>query len=269
MKQNKIKLILLIVMLLGINLTNVNAMTLEEYVNEDTNYKVVIEDDANLLTVGELERLKEEMKPLTKYGNIVFKTIDENPGTEEYFAKEYYYENFGVESGTVFLIDMDNRTIYIYSNGENYELMTDDKAYIITDNVYNYASEGDYYKCASVAFKQIEKTLIGEKIAEPMRYISNILISITTAAFISFIIVAMNTRIGKSDKDEMLRRCNITFDVTNIKATKTGEKKVYSPRSDSSGSSISRSSSSSGRSFSSGRSSGGGRSRGGGGGHRF
>lgn len=262
MKQNKLTIFLLLFILFGINIINVNAETLEEYVNDETQYKAVLEDEANLLTYDEIEKLQIEMIPLTKYGNIVFKTIYENPTTTEDFASEYYSEKFGVQSGTIFLIDMDNRIIYIYSNGKNYDVINDDNAYIITDNVYRYASTGDYYKCASEAFAQMEKLLVGEKIAAPMRYISNILISITVSAFLAFFVVAINTRIRKADRADILKNCNITFYASNIHATKTGTSKKYSPRSDS-GSSFSSSSSRSSGGFS-----GGGRS-GGGGGHRF
>ena len=53
-------------------------------------------------------------------------------------------------------------------------------AYSITDNTYTYATNKDYYGCASYSFKQINTILSGGKIAEPMRYTSNIFIAITT-----------------------------------------------------------------------------------------
>ena len=149
---------------------------------------------------------------------------------------------------------MDNRVIYIFSDGGNYKTVTNSKANIITDNIYKYATNGDYYKCSVKAFEQINTLLDGGKIAEPMRYISNVLISIVLAFLFSYIYVLNKTSIKRSSVNKIINNCNIDFDVSNIKGEKTGTHRVYSPSS---------SSSSSG-----GGHSGGGHS-GGGGGHRF
>lgn len=86
-----------------------------KYTNESTNYKVIIEDDANLLTDIEENALLDEMKPLTEYGNIIFKSINRNTSNStKKYAENYYYNNFGNNNGTMFLIDMYKREIYIY-----------------------------------------------------------------------------------------------------------------------------------------------------------
>lgn len=238
---------------------NISAYNNNEYINEETDYKAIIEDDANLLTQQEKLDLIEEMKVLTQYGNIAFKTINENSYSTETYSSKYYHEKFGTTSGTLFLIDMDNRYIYIFSDGDNYKTITKSKAYIITDNVYKYATNERYYECASDAFGQIELLLSGGKIAEPMRHISNILLSILAAFLINFIIVLSNTKIKKAKNKEIISNCHVKFNIDNVNAVKTGQHRVYSPVSDSS--------SSGGGSRSSGG--GGGRSSGGGGGHRF
>ena len=243
-----------LILLIGLD---VSALTHSVYTNEDTGYKVIIEDDAELLREDELARLYSEMIPLTQYGNIIFKTINSNDSSAQLYARRYYYAEFGNKSGTLFLIDMDNRMIYIFSDGSNYKYITSDKANIITDNVYRYATNQQYYDCASVAFSQILTTLQGDKIAEPMRYISNGLISLTFAFFISFIVVLINTNIRKATNAEILKNCGVSFSISNVKAVKTGQSRKYSPQSSSSGGS------------SGGGGGGGGSSSGGGGGHRF
>lgn len=269
MKVNKKYFSLLIVLfLIIISTTKVNAVSIEKYINKETNYEVIIEDDANLLSESEINKLQKEIVSLTKFGNIAFKTINENFTTTSNYASNYYHEKFGTSSGTLFLIDMDNRYIYIFSDGDNYKTITTGKANIITDNVYKYASNKQYYECASKSFRQINSLLNGEKIKEPMRYISNIFISFIVVFFINFIIVLCNTKIRKTKNKDILSNCNIKFDINNINAVKTGTRKVYSPISDSSSSG-----GYSGGGFSSGGSSGGGfsggGSSGGGGGHRF
>ena len=85
------------------------------YIN--SKYELIIEDDANLLSSNEKQMLEEKMGPLLEYGNIDFKSIDNNPYSfAERYASNYYHSKFQTESGTLFLIDMDNREIYINSN---------------------------------------------------------------------------------------------------------------------------------------------------------
>lgn len=255
MNKNKIKLLIIMVLTIFC-ITNVNALSLLEHKNESTGYRVTVEDDANLLAEEELKNLQDEMMGLTEYGHVAFKTISENYTTPSSYASDYYHEKFGTDSGTLLLIDMDNRYIYIFSDGDNYNIITTAKANIITDNIYQYATDGDYYTCASMAFSQINTLLNGGKISEPMRHISNILIALTLAFLINFIIVLVNTKIKKAKANEILKNCSIEFNIDEVKARKTGTHSVYSPQD----------TSSSGGGSSGG---GGGGSSGGGGGHSF
>lgn len=235
------------------------VLGLKTSISEETHgHTLLIEDDAKLLTEEEVKKLKEKMKPLTKYGHIVFKSISTNPkySTKE-FANDYYYSKFGNESGTIFIIDMDKRMIYIVSAGENYKHITDSKADIITDNIYRYATRKEYYECAEKAFEQIGIVLDGGKIAEPMRHASNVVIAIVLAFFINFFIVLNASKLKKAANSEVLKNCDIAFEAGNVDGRKTGTHKVYSPPS----------SSSSGGS--SGGGGGGGGFSGGGGGHSF
>lgn len=255
--MNKIKYILLFVFLILLS-TPVHAEEL--YVNEVNNYKVIYEDDASLLSAEEKEKLKDIMTPLTKYGHIIFKTINENnTSSTDNYARNYYHNTVGVNSGTLFLIDMDRRNIYIFSDGANYNVITKSKAYIITDNVYKYASNERYFICAKEAFSEIKTLLDGGKILEPMRYISNVVISLTVSAFLSFFIALSRTRMKKVKNSEILKNCHIAFETGDVSVTKTGSHRVYSPVSDSSSSGGS----------SGGGGGGGGDSSGGGGGHSF
>ena len=275
--NNKIfKLVIIILTLFTISL-NTYALDVDSYItdyqeknqNEEEiqainekagDYYLLIEDDAHLLTPEEQQKLKEKMKPITKYGHVVFKSISKNTTTTQAFAYDYYYQKFKNESGVIFIIDMDNRYIYIVANGEIYKTITKRKAEIITDNVYTYASREEYYECAYNAFNQVEALLENKKIAEPMRHASNIVVSIVVAFFVNFFIVLNASKIKKALDKEVLDNCDILFEASNVTGTKTGTHKVYSPVSDSS--------SSSGGGHSSGGGGGGGFS-GGGGGHRF
>ena len=256
MLKKYIKL-LIILLVIPFIIENVNAITMEN----DNGYKLVIEDDASLLSDEEINKLTDEMYSLTEYGNIAFKSISNNYTSTDSYARNYYHELFSNQSGTLFLIDMYRRNIYIFSDGDNYRIINNDKAYIITDNIYRYASSEEYYECASEAFKEIGILLNGGKILEPMRYISNAVISITIAAFVTFIIAIINSRVKKAKDSDVLSFSKSSFSNSDFYARKTGTHMVYSPVSDSS-------SSSGGGGGSSGGGGGGG-SSGGGGGHGF
>ncbi|MBR6948811.1 MAG: TPM domain-containing protein [Bacilli bacterium] len=235
---------------------NVDVEPTEEVVGQ---YKIVIEDDADILTDDEEKQLLKDMRPLSEYGNIAFKSISSNDTSTDNFARNYYHNIFGhgVSNGSLFLVDMDNREIYIFSDGNNYKIINNSKAYLITDNIYKMASAGDYYGCASEAYSEMYTLLAGGKIMEPMRHISNGVLAIVISFFTTFIIVLSSSRVKKANNSEIIKNCDVAFNATNIVGTKTGTHRVYSPVSESSGGS------------SGGGGGGGGGSSGGGGGHSF
>ena len=286
MKVNKKYILLMILAIFTFNIINVNAYEIDDFVvtdygtdstytynpsdnvitsnttdtndykytNNETNYTASIEDNANLLSIEERVKLFEEIKPLTKYGHTAFITTANNTSSVEYFADSYYHSHFGTQSGTIFIIDMSNRKIYIFSDGANYRTVTKSKAYSITDNTYRDATNKEYYRCASRTFKQINTILDGGKIAEPMRYTSNIFIAITLAFFFSFLYILGKSRIKKASDSAIVKNCDIDFKIGETSVIKTGQHRVYSPQSSGG---------------SGGGGGGGGGSSGGGGGHSF
>ncbi len=229
--------------------------------NPDTGYRIVLEDDAQLLDRKEQEELAAAMRTVTAYGNAAFKSISANAYSAASFADDYYHGLFGTESGTLFLIDMDNRELYLFSDGAIYRTIGKSYADTITDNVYRYASDGDYYLCASRAFEQIGAVLAGEKIAQPMKYISNALLAFILAALLNYFLARSLSRSSKPGTGEILGSISTRFDFQNPRKILTSQTKVYDPPSSSS--------SGGGHSGGGGRSGGGGGHSGGGGGHRF
>lgn len=230
------------------------------YTNTDTGYRVIIEDDAGLLSSDEITKLAETMKDITAYGNVAFKTLDSNTATTEVYARNYLKKQFGTESSTVFLIDMDNRNLWIYSDGKIYRTITTAYANTITDNVYTYASAGNYYECAEKTFSQMYTLLEGGRISQPMKYISNALLALILALSFNYAFVSIQARLKKPSDEAIMKKIHHTFHFSEPKTVLTNTTRVYSPPSDSdSGSS----------GGSSGGGGGGGSSSGGGGGHSF
>ena len=224
------------------------------YTNPDTGYSVYFNDAADLLTETEEKNLIEKMKPVTAYGGVAFVSNEEYTSSSSDLAESMFRQYFGTDSGTVFLIDMYKRNLYIVSDGEVYRSITKSYANTITDNVYTYASEGDYYTCTSHAFDQMNILLEGGKIARPMKIITNILLAIIISILLNYALVIF-TRRRRVDKSDAAVAAITTFAATNVGAAvfKSQSKKR-----------IESSSGGGGGSFG-----GGGGSSGGGGGHSF
>lgn len=231
------------------------------YSNPDTGFQVVVEDRAELLTKEERLELAQTMREITRYGNAAFVTTQSNVYTTEDFVRSYYRQRFGTDSGTVFAIDMDNRNIWIHSDGAVYKVVTKGYAETVTDNVYRYASGGDYCGCAAEAFLEIEALLKEQKISQPMKYISNGLLAMILALLANFGLVICFTRLRKPGEKALLSGACKRFSYSELRAEYVRQTRTYSPASSGGGSGHS--------GGGGGGSSGGGGHSGGGGGHSF
>ena len=111
------------------------------------------------------------------------------------------------------------------------------------------------YECAYKAFQQILSLLQGNKIAQPMKYISNTFLAIILALLVNYFVVKIMSVARKPSEKQLLEATKNGFRFENPEVTFTHETKRYDPPS----------SSSSGG----GGGGGGGHSGGGGGGHSF
>lgn len=155
------------------------------YTNPDTGYQVMILDELDFLSESEEANLTEDMIPATEYGDVMFWSTNEPTSDEIIQAREKRHGIFGAESSGILAINDSARKVTFQSDGRIYSLVNPSYARSITDNVSHYASSGDYYSCASEAFFQVNRVLRGNAIAEPMKYISYVLI----ALMISFVVV--------------------------------------------------------------------------------
>lgn len=250
--------------------------------NEETGFTVVVNDGAQLMTADECEKLAEEMQAITEFGHAAVVTIDQNPlGSTEDYAEKLYREYFGRENGTLLLIDMDERYIYFFSDGDNYNIISKRRAETITDNCYRYASKGEYYNCASEAMQQVDDLLNGRKIAQPMKYFSNAFLAILLALIINYVRIRKVTSVTDRTISDMMKQTQGEFfSPLAVSVTHLGQEKLRMPESSSGGGSslgggfissggFSGGGFSSGGGHSGGGRSGGGGHSGGGGGHRF
>lgn len=155
------------------------------YTNPDTGCEVRIIDDSDLLTDEEEARLVTDMIPITDYGHIMFWSTDERSADAEIQAREKRASFYGRDSAGILSVNMADRKVVFHSDGAIYDAVSSSYARSITDNASGYASAGDYYGCAREVFEEVNRVLHGQAIAEPMKYISYVII----ALMLAFVIV--------------------------------------------------------------------------------
>ena len=227
---------------------------------ESAVYDAYIGDYADLLTDEQEQELYAIMAEGVGYGNMVFMTIDDAQGykTKDYIEMIYQTEDIFKDTDAVFyMIDMDNRLLWITGYGADRKLITPDYGNLITDNVYKYAKSGDYAKCANEGYRQIVQRLSGSRVSGALRGVGNLCIAVIIAEILCFAVAYATSAAKKTDADEILENIERMENIQKPGVKKTGRRKIYDPPSSSSGSSGGRSGG------------GGGGFSGGGGGHGF
>ncbi|WP_458458598.1 TPM domain-containing protein, partial [Pseudobutyrivibrio sp.] len=135
-------------------------------------------------------------------------TDESNYGQDEdSILFDFYTDNYNSrEDGVAFLIDMYHRELYLSGYGKaQYEIKNAD-AYDITDNVYRYASKGDYYNCILHVFEQADTLVHQGAILRPMRFAVTFLVSIILGFLLAFFVATKDRKalIKNTGQMEML-----------------------------------------------------------------
>ncbi len=157
-------------------------------------FRVVIDDGADLLSEGDELVLRAVMEKVLPYGNAAFVSVNQNSTTTEKLAVSKFMEFFGDTSGALLVIDMDNRYIQLIADGAVYKVVTKARCSEIVDNIYTYASRGAYLICATKAFEQVTKLLEGERVAAPFRYVTNAFLALCLALLGNFALMSLQRR---------------------------------------------------------------------------
>ena len=172
----------------------VTVLPLPALAEGESPYRVVIDDEADLLTEAEESALQVTMEKVLPYGNAAFVSVNTNPTTTERLAEDKFMEFFGDTSGALLLIDMDNRYIQLIADKDVYKVVTKTRCNEIVDNTYTYASKGQYALCATKAFEQVTKLLEGEHVAAPFRYVTNAFLAVCIALLGNFALMSLQRR---------------------------------------------------------------------------
>ncbi|MBQ9195991.1 MAG: TPM domain-containing protein [Clostridia bacterium] len=191
----------------------------------DSGYTVSVDDEAGLLGSLEIELLAQDMAKLTAYGDAAFWSTNA-PGTVDVLAEQYFDQHISPQrshSGVVMVIDMNSREICIFTRGDLEKKVGRAGAYAITDNIYRYASFGQYYRCAQEGFNQVYALAEGQRIFSPMRMICNLLMAVSAALIAAFLIVRHTSvqALRAPDKQEMKTQVDLQIlDQRLIKSTR-------------------------------------------------
>ena len=155
------------------------------YQNKATQKTLIVDDKADLFSEDEISAFTKSAGGVLEYANVCVATAAEED--YEAYARMLLDSYFGNGSdSTVFLINMDPRRIYIFSEGQTKTVLDQGSALSITDNVYRQASLGAYYACAEKALRQEATLLGGGMIFEPMKYVGNIFLAFLIAILLTY-----------------------------------------------------------------------------------
>ena len=234
--RKKISVFILILCILLIPAKNCFAD--QSSTNSETGYRTVLVDEADLLSVEEESELLAIMQDSSAYGNVMFLSVDSHDYSTTYrLAESRFEETFGYSNGVIFVIDMQKRMLWITGMDQTQYIITDNYCDTITDNIYTYASDGDYFTCSCIAFEQIHAVLQGKSIPMPMKYICNFLLSIALALVLNYFVAMFLSSKTKASKKEIRSNMIFHFRIMDPKAEFTHETKVYNPSTSSGGSS--------------------------------
>ena len=111
------------------------VLPLSAFAAEESAYRVVVDDEADLLTGAEEAELTAVMEKVLPYGNTAFVSVNQNSTTTERLAEQKFLEFFGDTSGALLIIDMDNRYIQLIADGAVYKTVNRTRCNEITDNI--------------------------------------------------------------------------------------------------------------------------------------
>ena len=112
--------------------------------------EIYVYDDANLLSAEETSALQQRAEEFHKSWGmnvLVVTAIDAQGKSSMEYADDFYDARFpdaAEEDGMLYLIDMDNREIYLSTCGEAIRYMTDQRIHRVLDLVYEEVVEENY-----------------------------------------------------------------------------------------------------------------------------
>ncbi len=121
-----------------------------------------VDDEADLLDESTEEELEERAGKLWKetgYQFMLVTAADAGGKEAREFAEDYYMEHQSTLDGVIYLIDMDNRELYVATSGQMRYYLTDSRVDRLLDEGYEAVGEGEYGEAFRVMLEETEKFL--------------------------------------------------------------------------------------------------------------
>ena len=128
--------------------------------------EIHVYDHADLLTVQEeeyLENLATERAEQWDMNFLMVTTDDADGKSTMEYADDFYDAQFpddSEEDGILYLIDMDNREIYLSTSGLAIRYLTDNRVDYILDEAFSYVADDDYYGTFVSFMEETEEYLL-------------------------------------------------------------------------------------------------------------
>ena len=232
-------------------LFTIMLMPITAHAESDT--QIIVDDLANLLSSEEEDLLVERAKDRlgSKNYNILFLTYDDADGYSTMVYSDNYMDDLfpaGTENNIGFIIDMDNREIYINTMGGAIQSLSDYEIEEGLDVGYNYVSEQEYFECldgmAAYAIPRLGGGYNADgSLSNSSKVVNGLKTGLVPSALITAVVVGIlaishnkanksinsNTYVGRDDYNLINKKekYNRTYE--------TVQKDYYKPKSSSSG----------------------------------
>lgn len=136
------------------------CLTLPVTVWADDGNRVV--DQADLLSDQEEQMLGKTARELSEKWNqdfVLVTTSDTEGKTAEEYADDYYEEHHFQKNGVLYLIDMDNREVWVSTSGAMIRFLTDYRIELVIDAGYEELKAGNYADCLQNMMAKTENFL--------------------------------------------------------------------------------------------------------------
>lgn len=166
-------------------------------------------DFADLFTDSEEEKLYNEAKTFIDKYNMDFAIVTiskNNKSSEVSYSDDFYDYNDFDSNGLLFLIDMDNRQIYMSTSGTAIKMYTDNRIDYLMDQVYKYMTDKEYYEGTSKYISFLSSLAAKGYPSSSESFVSNgqILLYSLIASFVITLIVM----IVLVKKNKLVRKAN-------------------------------------------------------------
>ncbi len=157
--------------------------------NSKTGFRVVIEDELDLLTAAEERKILDNMIPLTEFGSVAFWSTREESADVQTQAEEKRRAFFGEESSCIVVINKAYQQLSIQSRGQLAKVITSTRAGRIASSCSADLTRGQTYNAVSETFSQIGTLTGSSKTAAHLRVFCNLFLSLMigltlTSAFV-------------------------------------------------------------------------------------